>query len=341
MTSGRDDTIAAQALPSFGARVKVAEGIFQVRLPIPFALDHVNVYLLRDGDGWVVVDTGTNSRKIQSIWRDLLASLDGPVRRIIITHHHIDHAGAVRFLAEETGAPVIMTPLERNALAFSLEPYAQDIVERMSRYYTTLGCDAAEALAVADMRLDVDAFVGGMPERIETIVSGDTIRIGSHDWQVETGAGHTWESLIARRSDGRVAIIGDQLLTHISPFIGIFQNSYDKNPLATYYAFLARMRNELPQETVLLPGHRPVFSGGAARAGELAAHHDARCAKIVSACSERSHTVRSLVDVLFDRDLTDVMILALAETMAHVTYLASNRALRQSDNDGVMRYTSV
>ena len=95
--------------PAAGEKIEVAPGVFWLRMPLPFQLDHINLWLLRDGDGWTIVDTGFASDGVRTVWQELLAALDAPVRRLIVTHFHPDHLGLASWLMNETGAQLWMT----------------------------------------------------------------------------------------------------------------------------------------------------------------------------------------------------------------------------------------
>ena len=93
--------------PEPGQRREVAPGVHWLNFPLPFALDHINLWLLEDGDGWTLVDTGFSSRHTQEIWRTAFQDALGgrPIHRIIVTHYHPDHIGQAGWLARQFQAP--------------------------------------------------------------------------------------------------------------------------------------------------------------------------------------------------------------------------------------------
>ncbi|MEL7027354.1 MAG: MBL fold metallo-hydrolase, partial [Pseudomonadota bacterium] len=95
--------------PPFKTAVELEPGLLWFRLPLPMALDHVNIYAFRDPDGWTIVDTGLNSQRTRDLWQYMLDGplAEAPVRRVILTHHHPDHVGLVGWFQTEFGAELL------------------------------------------------------------------------------------------------------------------------------------------------------------------------------------------------------------------------------------------
>src|SRR5690242_18796647 len=96
-----------EQLPTPGAAMEVADGVLWIRMPLPFALDHINLWLLRDGERWTAVDTGVSSEPVRAPWSPVLA--DHALSRIVVTHFHPDHLGLAVWLQQATGAPLWMS----------------------------------------------------------------------------------------------------------------------------------------------------------------------------------------------------------------------------------------
>ena len=100
--------------PEFGIPMEVSEGIFLLKMPIPYTLDHINLWLLRDGDGWTIVDSGFYSEEAAQLWQTVLSGFcqNKTIHKIVITHFHPDHVGMAQWLANKTQAPIYMSQIE-------------------------------------------------------------------------------------------------------------------------------------------------------------------------------------------------------------------------------------
>src|SRR5215470_388216 len=100
--------------PPGGSWREIAPGVFWLRMPLPFALDHINLWALRDGAGWTLVDTGLNSQPTRELWEQIIATQLGsrPVRRVVVTHFHPDHFGLAGWLTQRFGVELWMTESE-------------------------------------------------------------------------------------------------------------------------------------------------------------------------------------------------------------------------------------
>ncbi len=329
--------------PAPGEMVEVFDGIFWARFALPFALDHVNAFLLRDGDGFLAVDAGIDDARTRADWQALLQRIGGRSRlkRLLVTHHHVDHSGAAGWLARETGCEVLMSPPELAALRRSMAEDATDRTERMRSHYRWLGCPPEEAARLGRSRWRASEYVGPIPDSPATIDAGGELTIGGRRWRVSTGAGHSPALVLLHCEAEGILIAGDQILSRISPFVGTWADQLQTRPLSDYLASLDALDRTLPDPTLVLPGHGLPFRGARQRIAELKAHHAARCALIVESCNGREATVRVLVDRLFNRNLDGVMTMALAETLAHVHVLLDEGRLDAATKDDVLALRSA
>jgi glyoxylase-like metal-dependent hydrolase (beta-lactamase superfamily II) len=294
-----------------------------VRLPVPGPLRHINVWLLDDGDGWTLVDTGMNVAESRAAWDGpLLAQLGGrPLRRILCTHHHPDHAGLAQHLAERHGATVLMSLGEHEVLR-RIEHAWHDEDAAEAR------CAAARAEGVVvegDMRVLIRleryrSVMSGIPRRIEHVADGQVLEAGGRRWTARVLGGHTDAQLVLHCERDGLLISADQVLPRISSNVGIYPERADLDPVASYlHSF--DLLDELPADALVLPAHGNPFRGLRSRVGELRTHHLATL-DTLAAMLDRPATARELASRLFVRPL-DVLntYLAVGETLAHVRRL--------------------
>jgi glyoxylase-like metal-dependent hydrolase (beta-lactamase superfamily II) len=328
--------------PPSGIPLEIAEGIFWVRLALPFQLDHVNLYLLKEADGWFAVDAGVDNPQTRAAWQELLAFIGGPSRlkRLLVTHHHVDHVGAAGWLENETGCKILMSRIEHQLAVKSLAPEQLDRRERMQAHLRWLGCAAEEAETLTSRPFRSSDHMGPLPDAITFIAPGDEIRIGGRNWQALSGQGHSPAPTMLHSAADNLLLAGDQILSTISPFVGTFGDAPLASPLRDYLAFLDEAAAVIPGETLILPGHGLPFRGVKDRIAGLKAHHAERCGKIVEECRTADLTTRDLIDKLFTRSLDGVMAMALAETLSHVNLLVDSGELGITGSPDMRRFTA-
>ena len=322
------------APPDIGGLIEVAPGILWLRLALPFRLDHVNVYLIEDGDGYAVVDTGIGDAGTQAIWKGLLAGLlhDRPLTRIIVTHFHPDHAGMVGWLNERVDVPVLMSQSEYlTSLVIRLDPGALD-AEPYRSFYLGHGLDEATTTNLLSNGNRYLRMVTGLPRTFLRMIAGESLQIGTRRFEVLTGGGHSPEQVMLHCAEDRLLLCADHVLARISPNISVQAMDPEGDPLGIYLRSLAGLCQIVPADTLLLPGHNLPFIGLHARVDELAAHHADRCAAIFDACSARGLTAAELVPVVFHRPIEDPhqMGFAFSEALAHINLLQRQGRLRAS-----------
>lgn len=317
-----------ETLP-LGEPHEVAEGLWWARLALPFQLNHVNVYLLREDDGWTAIDTGVNNPESRENWQKIFAFIGGKsaLKRLIVTHHHVDHVGLAGWLASETGCTVLMSTSEEKAARHALQRDQPDRVARMSAHLNWLGCDGEEIAALTTGLFRATNYMGPLPDGIGTLAPSDNLRIGNRRWHVLPGKGHSVAPVMLHCPEESLLIAGDQILSSISPFIGTFGDAPLASPLRDYLAFLEDIEKTLPADTLVLGGHGRPFDGALQRIASLKAHHAERCDKIVEACRAKPLTVRDMMVHIFTRTLDGVMTMALAEVLSHVNLLVDEGRL--------------
>lgn len=330
--------------PPIGQPLNVAPGIHWLRLPLPVALDHINVWLLEDGEGWTVIDTGVDNEATRAAWQQVFEHfLKGkPITRVLCTHMHPDHIGLAHWLCARDGAALWTTTgeyLSARAIAAGL---AGTDVGAQVQHYLRHGVAGDQLAAIEARGSFYRRMVPDLPTSYHRISDGDRVRIGLHDWRVLVGAGHSPEhaSLICEALG--VAITGDMLLPKISTNVSVWAIEPDANPLAWFLESITHYRH-WHADTHLLPSHGLPFVGAHARVTELEVHHEARLAEVEEACRGIPRSAAEIVPLLFKRSL-DIhqTTFALGEALAHLHWLAAEqRVNRQTGADCIVRFEAT
>ncbi|PYM90477.1 MAG: hypothetical protein DME04_22820 [Candidatus Rokuibacteriota bacterium] len=323
--------------------VTLAPGIGWLRMPLPFQLNHINLWLLDDGAGWTIVDTGVGLDDTRAAWERLFAMHLGgrPVTRVLVTHFHPDHIGNASWLATRWQTEVWCTQAEwlYAQLAWRSRGGA-DGVSRQA-HYRRHGC-GADALAQLERRGNhYPGLVPEVPAAFHRIREGDVLTIGGRTFEVFTVGGHAPEHACLWDRAGGVLISGDQVLPKITTNVSISPEQPTANPLRLYLDSLRRFEPMAP-DTLVLPSHGLPFRGLHARLGQLRDHHAARLGEALDALVE-PRSAAELVPVLFRRELdSHQLTFALGEALSHLRYLEDEgRAVRAVDSDGVHRFSKA
>lgn len=329
--------------PAPGTTLDVAPGIEWLRMPLPFALDHINLWLASEDDGFALVDTGYGDRATRALWDAHADSIlhGRPIRRIFATHYHPDHLGNAAWLGHRFDAPVTMTAAEfltGHAVHSQSAGYAPADTISLFRVHGV----AAEHLAALDTRGNRYRIgVPELPTRFVRVLPGDTIRMGGTDWRIIGGYGHSPEHAALYSAQRAVLISGDMLLPRISTNVSVWPAEPDGDPLARFLASLA-VFEALPADTLVLPSHGLPFRGIASRVAALREHHAARLAELVDAIrlSARPMSAADVVPILFRRELDlQQRFFAVGEAIAHLNHLAHARMLERAvDSAGNIRF---
>jgi glyoxylase-like metal-dependent hydrolase (beta-lactamase superfamily II) len=348
-----------QALPAPGTALEVAPGVRWLRMGLPFALDHINLWLLRDEaqgpdgpvPGWAVVDCGVADERTRADWEQVFAhELQGlPVLRVIVTHMHPDHIGLAHWLTERWSTPdrecrlwVSATDWNAARTASSQSPTGFS-GESAARFFALHGLTDPASLAGVRARSGYYAsLVPQVPARYRRLMHGMRLRIGTHEWTCIVGYGHAPEHIALHCPALDVLIAGDMVLPRISTNVSVYDLEPESDPLPLYLDSIAALR-ALPADTLVLPSHGKPFTGLHERIAQLHAHHEERFAEVLQACAGEPRSAAEMIPVLFKRQLDlHQTTFAMGEAIAHLHALAATGRLRAVDgSDGVRRYLTA
>lgn len=328
-----------EQLPDPASAQAVADGVLWLRMPLPFALDHVNLWLLKDGAGWTAVDTGIALDGVKDCWRKLLP--DYPLQRQIVTHFHPDHLGLAGWLQQETQAPLWMTQGEYLTAQLIIEQSGSYGIPAMLALFRKHGLDDDRTAALAERGNAFKRNLSDIPATYHRLFDAQEIPVGAHTWRVIAGYGHSPEHAALYCEGLKLLISGDMLLPRITTNVSAVASDPDGNPLGLFLDSIDRFR-QLPPDTLVLPSHGKPFRGLHARIAALEDHHAERCAELLESI-EQPATAADLMPVLFSRPLTDAhqVMFAMGETIAHLCYLEHARQILRIEDKGIIRFEKL
>jgi glyoxylase-like metal-dependent hydrolase (beta-lactamase superfamily II) len=311
-------------IPEAGTIQNVAEGIWWLRMPLPFDLDHINLYLLDDGkNGYALIDTGIGTKRVEELWELLLATLDKPISKVIVTHMHPDHIGMAGYLVDKFKAPLYMSHGEY-FVGRSLRGGSQGASDWQDDDYLVSCGMSEEYVAKAKQNRKEGKGMGllirPIPLQYERLHEGESMTIADEQWQIIIGRGHSPEHVCLYSESREILISGDHVLPGISPNIGVYSTEPNANSLQQYLSTLPQFLN-LPENTLVLPSHKQPFYGLHQRVEELITHHHQHLDNLREFC-EQGKTIKDCLPVLFKRKLNPQnMMFAVAEAFSHLNYL--------------------
>lgn len=330
------------APPQSGQAREIAPGVMWIRMPMPFALDHINLWAMRETDRWAIVDTGLQTLDTSTAWRNLFADgalARGGVTRVLVTHMHPDHIGMAGWMTRKFECRLWMTRLEYLNCRVLTADTGREAPEDGVRFYRMAGWNEDD---IENYRARFGGFgkmIHPLPDSYRRMRDGDRFMIGDHEWRVVVGTGHSPEHACLYCRDLQLFISGDQVLPKISSNVSVFPTEPDADPLADWLASIEKIKREVPDDVLVLPAHNEPFRGLHARLDALAQGHDRSLARLRASLVEPKRAI-DVFGALFSRPIDDPHLLSLAtgEGIAHVNYLLRRGEAVSELIDGVAWY---
>lgn len=328
--------------PPAGAMTEVAPGVHWLRMALPISLDHINLWLIEDGDEWAIVDTGFGTSETCDVWQSVF---DGPAKgrkpgRLICTHHHPDHFGLAGWLTRTYSIPCLMS--EKEWLVGTLLGKMGDdtYVTGQTEFYRRNGVPADMCGPLNAIGNAYRTCIFDPPQAFTRLRDKDELKIGAHSWQVMMLEGHSEELVGLYCPDLRVFIPGDQVLPKITPNISVHWFKDGTEPLSDFLGSLERIAESLPSDTLVLPSHKLPFYGLHTRIADIQEHHRDRLQDIKDALEDGGpQDAWTLVPAIFPRAIGDEHVMfALGESIAHLAYLVAQGQVDATVSDGRVLY---
>jgi glyoxylase-like metal-dependent hydrolase (beta-lactamase superfamily II) len=333
--------------PEAGVAVEIATDVLWIRMPLPFALSHINLWAIKDNDGWALVDTGLQTEETAAAWSSLFRGpLNGlKATRVLVTHMHSDHVGMAGWLTRKFDCRLWMTRLEYLSCRMLVVDTGREAPEDGVRFYRRAGWsdDAIEQYRARFGNFGKRTYA--LPDGYRRIEDGDLLMIGSYSWRVVVGSGHSPEHACLYCPDRKLFISGDQVLPRISSNVSVFPTEPDADPLNEWMASLEKIKREVPADVLVLPAHNEPFRGLHERLDHLA-HSQTRALDRLRIALEQPRRAVDVFSALFARKITQddpsLLSLATGESIAHLNYLIRRcEAFMTVADDGVAWYRAV
>jgi len=327
--------------PRPGAVQEVATDVYWVRMPMPGRLDHINLWLLRDYDGWTIVDTGLNRDDIRAHWNSIFENhLDGkPVKRVFSTHLHGDHTGLAGWIVARWDVELWMSRTDFFLCKLMAADGPSDLPEDAIRFYQRAGFSEERIEEYKARFGSFGANISPLPTGYRRVSDGDYIDIGGREWRVVIGRGHAPEHVCLYCPELKTLIGGDQVLPRITPNVSVNPSEPHANPLKDWLNSCVALRDMLPSNLLVLPAHQRLYYGLHERLTDLISHHETALAQLYDLCAVPQRAV-DVFPAIFKSTITDqTFFMATGESIAHINCAVDRRMLAvEEDENGVAWY---
>jgi glyoxylase-like metal-dependent hydrolase (beta-lactamase superfamily II) len=330
--------------PGIGETLEVAPGIHWLRMPLPFSLQHINLWLLADGDGWTIADTGLGDEATRATWRQYFSGIleSRPIKHVVVTHMHPDHVGCAGWLTDQFDVELSMTREEYALCRILVADTGRSAPDAGINFYRAAGYTDEQLERYRKVFGFFGKYVTPLPESYHRLYDGQVLALGNYEWEVIVGRGHSPEHACLYCAAQNLLISGDQVLPAISSNVSVYPTEPEANPLKDWIESLLALRARVPENVLVLPAHGKAFRGVHARIDALVDGHRSQLDKLLAYCK----TSRRAVDTfpaLYRRQISgENLMLATGEAIAHLHYLFDAGQLSaETDASGVRWYQSI
>ena len=344
-TSSRMLDFIREEAPESGSVTQITEGVFWLRMPLPMkGLNHINLWILKDGDGWAIVDTGIGSRECKSVWEKALGGIMAGrrVTKVIATHLHPDHTGLAGWLCRKFDAPLYMTRGEYFLCRLMAADTGNPAPLHALKFYERAGFSGPQIELYKQRFGGFGKAITPMPEGYTRIQAGEHISINGVDWNILVGSGHSPEHACLFSPALNICLTGDQLLPNISSNVSVWPTEPEGNPMQDWIDSCYMLRLRLPEDVLVCPAHGIPFRGAYKRLDKLVEHHEKALARLYDFCTTPMLSTQ-VYSCLFRREINDGnRIMAVGEAIAHLMCLVERGKMTRRINDaGQYTYKSV
>ena len=330
--------------PAMGQPLAVANGVYLLRMPLPFALNHINLWLLEDDIGWTIVDTGINTPACKELWQQVFDKHlnNKPVHQLIVTHLHPDHVGLAGWLCDVWGLELQMSRTDYLTCRVLMSDTGKAAPKAAIDFYQRAGVTDEQLASYQTKFGGYGKSIYTMPDSFVRLQDGNSVTMAGHQWELIVGRGHAPEHVCLLSPELNIFISGDQLLPTISSNISVWPTEPHSDPLKDWLDSCTMLQQRIPADVLVLPSHGQVFFGAHKRLQRLIDGHEKSLVKLLEACQQPQRNV-DLFSYLFRRPINDdVLTLAVGETQAHLNYLMSKNKLQSStDKKGAVWYQTI
>ena len=326
--------------PANGETLNIVDGIEWLRMPLPFSLNHINLWLLRDGNRWAIVDTGVGTSETRSIWQQVFEGAMGgdPASHIIATHMHPDHVGCAGFLAHHFDVDLWMSRDEYMMCRILVADTGHPAPEEGVHFYKDAGFTDEQLTNYEKAFGFFGKFVTPLPEAYQRLSDNDELTIGGHRWRVITGGGHSPEHACLYDADRNILIAGDQLLPTISSNVSVWPTEPLANQLQDWFDSLRKLRASVPEDVLVLPAHGKPFRGAHTRIDAIILEHEERLEALREVCSNPQRVVDVFPSIYRTRIDDKNRIMATGEALAHLSFLVRSGEMLTTCRDDAIWY---